>query len=446
MITRLWRNNMKNIISKILLIIFAISTPGVMFAQEKLSLKQAVEIGLQNNYSIQIANNNQDITSKNREAAISNLLPKVDATASLNKSTVDTRQVFVTGVVQERSSAKSSQQNAGLQLSWVLFDGMKMFASYERVKELESMGEVNAKAMVQGVLADIVINYFAIVASQEQLKVSEDALAVSKKRVEIAESKNQIGAGSTLDLLNAKVDYNTDLSSLIRQQESLKNLKIRLNELLILPVGNDIVLTDSIPTDKIINAEELYNKVLSQNPNLLLAKSQQRIAELNVREVSADRYPTLRLNSGYNYSNQNAEAGFFTENRTQGLNYGISASVNIFNGLLQSKKEKIAKLQSQSAVFSYEQAKLSVDANWNALLNSYQNNLQLLKLEKENQIVAKKNIDISIEKFKLGGISSLQLREAQRAYIESNARYINALYQYKLAEISLLELSSSILP
>ena len=436
---------MKNIRITILTIIIACSTPFFTEAQELISLKRAVEIGLQNNYSIQIANNNQEITSKNKEAAISTLLPKIDASASLNKSTVDTRQVFVTGVIQERSDAKSSQQNAGLQLSWVLFDGLKMFASYERVKELEQIGEVNARAMIQGVLADIVINYYAIVASQAQLKVSEDALAVSKKRVEIAENKNQVGAGSTLELLNAKVDYNSDLSSLIRQQESLKNLKIRLNELLILPVGNDLVLTDSISTDQKINAEELYQKVLAQNPNLLLAKSQQRIAELNVREVSADRYPTLRLNSGYNYSNQNAQAGFFTENRSQGLNYGISASVNIFNGLLQSKKEKIAKLQAQSASYSYEQAKLAVDANWSALLNSYQNNLQLLNIEKENQVVAKRNIDISVEKYKLGGISSLQLREAQRAYIESNARYTNALYQFKLAEISLLELSSSII-
>jgi len=416
------------------------------FSQNTLSLNQAIEIGLKNNYSIQIANNNQSISTTNKEAAISTLLPKIDANAGINKSNVDTRQVFVTGITQERNNAKSTQQTAGLQLSWVLFDGLKMFASYDRIQEMEKMGMVNAKAMVQGVLADIVINYYAIVASQEQLKVSEDALAVSKKRLDIAQDKNEVGSGSTLDLLNAKVDYNTDLSSLIRQKESLRNLKIRLNELLILPVNDVVVLTDTIPTNQKINTEDLYQKMISQNPSLLLAKSQQRIAELAVKEVSADRYPTLKLNSGYTYSNQNAEAGFFTENKAVGFNYGVTASVNIFNGLLQSKKEKVAKIQAQSAVFSYEQAKQSVDANWNALLSSYQNNLELLQLEKENQLVAKRNIDISVEKYKLGGISSLQLREAQRAYIESNGRYINALYQYKLAETSLLELSASIIP
>ena len=426
-------------------VVFMLSL-NTVYAQNTLSLNQAIEIGLKNNYSIQIANNNQSISTTNKEAAISTLLPKIDANAGINKSNVDTRQVFVTGITQERNNAKSTQQTAGLQLSWVLFDGLKMFASYDRIQEMEKMGMVNAKAMVQGVLADIVINYYAIVASQEQLKVSEDALAVSKKRLDIAQDKNEVGSGSTLDLLNAKVDYNTDLSSLIRQKESLRNLKIRLNELLILPVNDLIVLSDTIPTNQKINTDDLYQKMIAQNPSLLLAKSQQRIAELAVKEVSADRYPTLKLNSGYTYSNQNAEAGFFTENKAVGFNYGITASVNIFNGLLQSKKEKVAKIQAQSAVFSYEQAKQSVDANWNALLSSYQNNLELLQLEKENQLVAKRNIDISVEKFKLGGISSLQLREAQRAYIESNGRYINALYQYKLAETSLLELSASIIP
>ncbi len=437
---------MKKLFNRGVLTIFTALITVVTYAQQQVSLKNAIEIGLKNNYSIQLANNDKDISEQNRKAAISAILPKVDASAGINKSVVDTRQVFVTGIIQERNGAESTQQTAGVQLSWVLFDGLKMFASYERVKELESMGAVNAKAMIQGVLADIIINYYAIVAAQEQLKVSQDALEVSKKRLEVAESKNQIGSGSTLDFLNAKVDYNSDLSSLIIQQENLQNLKIRLNELLILPITETLVLTDTIPTINNLNTEDLYQKMLAQNPTLLLAKSQQRIAELSVKEVSADRYPTLRLNSGYNYSNQNAQAGFFTENRNQGLSYGITASVNIFNGLLQSKREKIAKIQYQSASINYESSKLGLEANWNALLNSYKNNLQLLNLEKENQVVAKRNIDISVEKYRLGGISSLQLREAQKAYIESNGRYINALYQFKLAETSLLELSSSLIP
>ncbi len=415
------------------------------FAQNAISLNQAIEIGLKNNYSIQLANNNQSIASTNKEAALANLLPKLDASASVNNSGVDTRQVFVTGVTQEKNNAKSSQQNAGLQLSWVLFDGLKMFASYDRFQELEKMGMVQAKAMVQGVLADIIINYYAIVASEAQLKVSEDALSVSTQRVRIAQNKNDVGSGSTLELLNAKVDYNADVSALIKQKESLKNLKIRLNELLILPLQDELILTDTIPTIQQINATSLYEKMLAQNPSLLLAKSQQRIAELNVKEVSADRYPTIKFNSGYNYANQNAEAGFFTENKTVGLNYGVTASFNVFNGLLQSKKERVAKVQAASANLTYDIAKQTVDANWNTLLSSYQNNLALLQLEKENQGVAKRNIEISLDKYQLGGISALQLREAQRAYLESNSRYINALYQYKLAETSLLELSCSIM-
>ena len=213
-----------------------------------------------------------------------------------------------------------------------------------------------------------------------------------------------------------------------------------------MPVTDDFVPSDSIPTNTLLNTDDLYTKLVSQNPMLINAKSQQRIAELNVKEVAADRYPTIRLNSGYNYSNVNAQAGFFTENRTQGLNYGITASVNIFNGLLQSRREKTAKIQSQAASLSYEAAKLSLETNWNLLLNNYKNNFELLRLERENQIVAKRNIDISIEKYNLGGISSLQLREAQKAFIDANSRYVNALYQFKLAETSLLELSSSIIP
>ncbi len=413
-------------------------------AQQKLSLNESIQLGLENNYSIKIAKNQESVSVETRKAARSAILPKVDANASLNQSINDTRQVFVTGGINERDAAKTTTQNANVLMTWTLFDGLKMFAAYDKLKELEKLGEVNTKAMLQNVVADIIINYYAIVAAQEQMKASKEALEVSKSRLTIAENKSNVGSGSTLDLLNAKVDYNADYSTFLKQQETLRNLKIRFNELLILPIDNSFELIDTIPQATILDIKSMYGRLKDQNPQLVSAKSRQRIAELNVKEVAADRYPTLRLNSGYTFNNQNAEAGFFIENRNQGFNYGISASINIFNGLLQSKREKIAKIESQSAEMDFLSTQQNLEANWNTLVTSYQNNLLLLQLEGENQQVSKRNLEISNDKYKLGGISSFQLREAQRSYIEANSRFVNALYQYKLAETSLLELAGDL--
>lgn len=418
--------------------------PLIASSQQKLGLNESIQIGLENNYSIKIAKNQQALSSESRKAGLSAILPKVDANAGLNQSINDTRQVFVTGGINERDAAKTTTQNANVLLTWTLFDGMKMFTAYDKLKELEKLGEVNAKAMLQSVVADIIINYYAIVAAQEQMKASREALEVSKSRLDIAENKSKVGSGSTLDLLNAKVDYNADYSNYLKNQETLKNLKVRFNELLILPIDNSFELTDTIPQANALDIQAMYSRLKVQNPQLVSAKSKQRIAELNVKEVAAERYPTLRLNSGYNFNNQNAEAGFFIENRTKGFNYGITASINIFNGLLQSKKEKIAKIESQTAEMDYLSVQHNLEANWNTLLISYQNNFSLLQLEAENQQVSKRNLEISNDKYKLGGISSFQLREAQKSFIEANSRYVNALYQYKLAETSLLELSGDL--
>jgi outer membrane protein len=433
----------RNYIAYLFIIIF-IFLFNIVSAQQKLSLNESIQIGLENNYSIKIAKNQESVSEETRKAGRSTILPRVDANASLNQSINDTRQVFVTGGINERDAAKTTIQNANVLMTWTLFDGLKMFAAYDRLKELEKLGEVNTKAMLQSVVADIIINYYAIVAAQEQMKASKEALEVSKSRLTIAENKNNVGSGSTLDLLNAKVDYNADYSTFLKQQETLKTLKIRFNELLILPIDNSFDLIDTIPQATILDLNTMYGRLKEQNPQLISAKSRQRIAELNIKEVAADRYPTLRLNSGYNFNNQNAEAGFFIENRNQGFNYGVSASINIFNGLLQSKREKIAKIESQSAEMDYLSTKQNLEANWNALVNSYQNNLALLQLEGENQQVSKRNLEISNDKYKLGGISSFQLREAQRSYIEANSRFVNALYQYKLAETSLLELAGDL--
>ncbi len=143
--------------TKYLFIISCMLFFNSVFGQQKLSLNESIQIGLENNYSIKIAKNQESITEETRKAGRSAILPRVDANASLNQSINDTRQVFVTGGINERDAAKTTTQNANVLMTWTLFDGLKMFAAYDRLKELEKLGEVNTKAMLQSVVADIII-------------------------------------------------------------------------------------------------------------------------------------------------------------------------------------------------------------------------------------------------------------------------------------------------
>ncbi|HQS52480.1 MAG TPA: TolC family protein, partial [Daejeonella sp.] len=164
-------------------------------------------------------------------------------------------------------------------------------------------------------------------------------------------------------------------------------------------------------------------------------------SEINLREVKANRYPGINLNTGYNFNRSTSELGFARNSVGRGLNYGLTASINIFNGHLQKRAEKNASLQIQNNQLQYEKLNQSITSQLSSLFQTYQTNLQLVKLERQNLEVARQNMDITLEKFRLGSVAPLEFREAQRNYIDANARYTNAQFEAKLAEVALMQLS-----
>jgi len=191
--------------------------------------------------------------------------------------------------------------------------------------------------------------------------------------------------------------------------------------------------------------EELKALSDAQNPDLQTAVVNQKISALNLKQVKGARYPVLSLTSGYNFANSTSPpTGFALRSNSRGLNYGFVASVNIFNGFQQSRLEKNAKLGIEASNYTLEFTKQTIDAQLLTAYQNYQTNLQLIFLEESNVEVAKENLAITLEKYRLGSIVPLELREAQRNFIDANARYANALFQTKIAEIALKEITGNI--
>jgi outer membrane protein len=418
---------------------------GRLQAQEILSLKQAVIIALENNYSIKLSDNLNQISKNNVSYGNAGILPVVNGNLTdLNR--IETSSVdLASGQTRNATNAKTSNLNYGASLNWKIFDGMQMFANYDRLKELEKLGDLNAKLTVQTTIADVIEAYYNLVTQQKQLEATQTALEVSLIRLKNSQSRYTIGKGSKLELLAAKVDLNTDTTQLLRQEDIIQSGKIRLNQLLARDLKTEFSLEEDLNIDKNLVYEDI--KILSdvQNSDLQTAIVNQKIADLNLKQVKGARYPVVALTSGYNFANSTSPpTGFALRSNSRGLNYGFTASINIFNGLQQNRLEKNAKLEIEASKYSLEFTKQTIDAQLLTAYQNYKTNLQLIYLEKSNVDVAKENLDITLEKYRLGSIVPLELREAQKNFIAANARYANALYQTKLAEIILKEISGSI--
>jgi outer membrane protein len=415
-----------------------------LLAQEKLTLQEAITIALKNNYDIKLVSNDLAIAKNNVNPGNAGLLPTVGADFSTGGSRQNTVQTQASGTQKITDGARSTNMSYGVGLDWTIFDGFKMFATYDRLRALEKQGEVNAKGVILGTIAQVVTAYYDLVKQQQLVIAADSAIDVSALRLKIADNKLQLGKGSKLDLLAAKVDYNADTSNYLQQKNVAVTYMVRLNQLMVRPLDIRFTVTNDIAIDQNLIYTTLAGQTESLNPDLQAAMINKKIAELNLKEVKANRYPQVSLNSGYEFNKSTTPTGFNTQLRANGLTYGLTASINIFNGFLQRQNERNAKIAINSSDLTFDKVKLDILSQLSTAFQNYSTYLELVKLEQKNVDIAKQNLSITLDKYRLGSIPPLELREAQRNAIDANSRYVETQYQAKLAEITLKEISGTL--
>lgn len=429
---------MKKNISKIVALFFL---GFFAHAQEILTLENAIKLALENNYQIKIAQNNTKVGTTNNSFANAGMLPSINVNLTNNNSQLNTKQTQADGTVRQLDGAKNMNLSFGVGLDWTVFDGLSMFARKEQLNVLEAQGKTALQATILSKISEVYLTYFDLVQQQQNLASIDTAIVISTQRVTTAQNRFSIGKASKLEVLNAQVDLNSDLSLQLKQKEFYRIAKIRMNELLIRDLKTDFQVVNEIVLDQNLDFNTLKLAAESQNPTLQNQIISKKIAEINLKQVKANRYPTVRLTSGYNFTESEASLGFITQSSGKGFVYGVTATVPVFNGFLQHKNEKVANYQVENANWLLQQQKLALETQLNTLFTSYQTNNELVKIEAKNVEIAKQNLDITLAKFKIGTITTIEFRTAQQNFVEANLRYATAQYQTKISEINLKELA-----
>lgn len=432
----------KNFIYFIALGLLCFNTP--LFAQERLTLQEAISIALKNNYDIKLISNDLAVAHNNVNLGNAGILPQVGVDFSTGGSRQNTVQTQASGTQKVTDGARSTNMAYGVGLNWTIFDGFKMFATYDKLKALEKQGEVNAKGVILSTISQVITTYFDLVKQQQLAIAADSAMDVSVLRLKIANNKLQLGKGSKLDVLAAQVDYNTDTSNYLQQKNLCVTYMVRLNQLMVRPLDIRFSVVNDLSLDEAMNYSTLAGQTEQLNPSLQAAFIDKKIAELALKEVKANKYPIISLNSGYEFNRSTSPTGFNTQFRANGLTYGITASLPIFNGFLQRQNERNAKIAISSSELTFEKTKQDLLAQLSTAYQNYSTYLELVKLEKRNVDLAKQNLSITLDKYRLGSIAPLELREAQKNAIDANSRYVETQYQAKLAEITLKELSGTL--
>lgn len=417
---------------------------ALIFCQEVLTIDNTVKQALENNFQIITASNNLKIDEYGISPGYAGMLPSLEASITDNNRTLYLSQTRLDGTVQERNNAINNSLNYGVALDWTLFDGLRMFANYEQLKENQKLGDAELKQVILTTVGEVMITYYDLVQQKQQLSALDSTILISKQRVELAQNRFTIGKASKLEVLNAKVDLNTDETLMQRQKELYVNTKIELNRQLARDLQIDFDVAPEIFVDETLLLDNLQSMVVSQNPQLLVSEINKRISELELKQIKAARFPTIFATTGYNFSQSESSLGFTTSSYSRGFNYGFGATLNLFDGLNQNRNEKIGKLEIENSEVAIAQQKQELLAMLGTTYQTYLTNISLIELEGNNESIAKENLDITVEKYRIGIIPTIEFRTAQLNYINAKVRFSNAKFQAKVSEIILKQLAGNL--
>ncbi len=409
------------------------------FAQTPMTVEQAIEIALKNNYDILMAKNRSEIATINDNIGNAGMLPRANVTMSDNATYNNLNQKYSSGLEVNTKNVTGNTLNPSLNISWTLFDGLKMFATKGRLKKLEEIGVLNYRDTLQTAVSQVINAYYDIVSADQQMKAIKDDIQVSEVRVKLAEAVFNVGNSAKTDLLQAKVDLNASKSVAITQQKLIDQKKAELNRILSRNADTEFDVLDTIAITYEPSLNDI-NRLDSTNYSLLSAAENIDVLRFAKKEAFSQFLPNLTANGGYQYTRTQSTGGFSLYNQNYGLYGGFTLTVPLFNGLNTINQVKIAGIQVTNAQYAFEKAKIQTKINYYKALKDFEAAKALLKLEEDNIQLADENQRIALERFRLAQSTALELREAQKSYIDAQTRLVTARYGAKTAETELMRL------
>ena len=412
-----------------------------------MTLKDCLETGIRESYQIRLVNISEEKAANNDSWSYAGGMPTVSIQGSYSGSIASNDATLATdGSTVSNRNVLDQTLNAQVRAEWTVFEGFSIQATRDRMQELHNQGTIQTRISIEDYIASLTTEYYNLVKQTLHLKNLEYATALSRERLRITSERYDMGGNSRLDMQQAQVYFNADSAKTLKQHEALGSANIRINRLM----SNQDLRSVHVTADTAINLltgldyQSLYDDMMKVNASLLRAESNRSVARMDRKSVQSRNYPYLRLNASYGITQNYYGNSTYTDRTNWGPSFGATIGINLINGK-QRTQERNALLDEMNADITVEQLELQLRANLDDFWQAYQNNLMLLELQEQNLKAAQETMDIAQERYLLGNLSGIEMREAQKSLLDAEESLLQVQYDTKVCEISLLQISGRIM-
>tara|TARA_B100000767_G_C19724409_1_gene518794 strand:+ start:272 stop:1576 length:1305 start_codon:yes stop_codon:yes gene_type:complete len=426
-------------------ILISVITFGSLYSQE-LKLEDAISTALSNNHGIVIAQMQEESSKTVIHIGAVGMLPTIEASsvASYNYSITD--QEINGGLFPATQGQENAQTNQSTKLSasYLIYNGGSRLRSYSKLKSSGKLSELQTKISIESTLIQVVNTYYEVVRVNNQLKLIQSSLDLSRERLKRITINNEFGNATKLDVLNAQVDFNSDSSNVVNTELNLRKAKNELNYLLGRKISTEFKVVTIIELPNVAEADAYIQKAKENNTSLMLSNIKLNMAELDKKISQSNFMPTLSTVLDYGFTGSASDVGIIKSNSNVGYTAAISLKWNLFDGLKKQKALEQAKINIEVNNFKQQQTLLQIEKEAQNYYDALTQNIRLLNLENKNKNVANLNLERSELLLNNGTITSIQFRQAQLNLLKVENRINNINYVIKIYEYQLLRMTNEL--
>jgi outer membrane protein len=397
---------------------------GPALGQEPLSFYGAINKALENNYQIQIASKSLQIAENNNNPGAAGMWPTITLSANQNNNYTDQTKPT------ERTTIVNSVAPA-INLNWLLFGGFAVKINRQRLAELVNLSEGMMAVVVENTLQAVILAYQRALLEKERLAVTNEVMKLSFDQYQYEKVRKSTGSGTAFDLQQALTSYLQDSSTHILQginyRNAMRNLSIIMGE----EHSIQYTLTDSFkPIDHTFKLEDLFTNLESNSQILKNQYINQQLIQFDLEQSKSQLYPTFSLNAGSSYTFSSTKIDEAARYKSDPLfMYGnFTLSFNLFNGGNVKRAIENARIEIEQAELETKELEKQVKMQLTSTFDLYNVRKQLFEVSVENVALTKMNLDLARDRYKLGTINSINLREVQLSYLNASLAKLQSIY------------------
>lgn len=400
---------------------------------EKITLQEAIEISLKNNYQLKQAKNNVDLAEERELSAKGDFLPSLNG--SLNANRREGSQ-FIPGTDNFVNTVSRS-------ISGSVSMGLPIFAGFENINNLRSSQyskrseEENLQRVRETVIFQTASNYLQVILNKELLEIDRENLAASQQTLEQVKAQVEVGSRPTVDLYNQEATVANNELQVVNSENALNASKLQLiRQLQVDPLQQYEFATPEVDPQNVntrdYSLRQLVNTAMENRSDLRSDQLNIQSLEHRLSVAKASLYPSLSLNAqissdysdrvDFSFSDQ-----FYDQNVVKFV--GLSLNIPIFNNFTRRANIQTQLVTYKNAKLNLENTELQVVQDVNQAYNDYQSYVKQLESSRKALTAAEKTYETQQERYQVGAGTLIELSDANAQFVQAQANTTQALFR-----------------